>query len=92
MRKRGTWNCTIAPGRPSGVGKAGVAAGADVAIEPRFAIAQDRARGIAGRGLDGVVEPLSIAGGDQHLGVDAAKRLGVGVFDFGCDDRCMRLE
>ena len=56
---------------------------ADVAIEARLAVAQDAARRVPRGVRDGVVEPGAIAGGDQHLGVDAAERLGVGVLDLG---------
>ena len=83
--KRGTWNCTTAPGRPSGVSD-----WRDVAIEPGLAVAEDGGARVAGRGLPGHVEPVVLAGGDEDGGVDAAERLGVGVVDGGGHGRLAR--
>ena len=56
---------------------------ADESIESGLAIAQDRARGISGGSVDGMLDPPLIARSDQELDVDAAESLGVGVIDNG---------
>jgi DME family drug/metabolite transporter len=72
-----------------GRGEGRVAAGTDIAVEAGLAVAQDGARGVAGGGRDGVVEPEAIAGGDEDLRVDAAESLGVGVVDCGMVHGCV---
>lgn len=60
-----------------------VAAGADVPVQAGFAVTEDGAGGVADGGGDGVVQPTAVAGRHQHLGVDAAERLGERVLDLG---------
>jgi hypothetical protein len=60
-----------------------IAARSHVTINSCFTIAKNGARGIAGRGLHRMFDPAPIAGGDQELGIDAAKRFGVGIVDEG---------
>jgi hypothetical protein len=61
-----------------------IPAGTYVAVQARLAVAQDRAGGIAGTGVDRVIEPLSIACRDEHFGVETAEGLGVSVVDVRC--------
>jgi len=57
--------------------------GTDVPVEPCFAVAQDRTARVARRAGDSVIEPLAIASRNQEFGINAAKRLGICIFDDG---------
>jgi len=48
---------------------------------PRFRIAHDRAAGMTRYGVAAVIEPRSIASGNQEFGIDAAKPFGISIFD-----------
>ena len=68
---------------PVGGFKTLVAARANVAVQPRLAVAQNGTGSIAGAGVDRVVEPLAVFGCDQELYVDAFECLRVGVVNNG---------
>src|SRR5262245_36869039 len=76
-----------------GRGERFVAAGTDVAIDARFAIAENAARRMPRRCGAGVIQPVAVAGRDQHLGVNAAEGFGVGIVDRGghCESDWMWL-
>ncbi len=68
-------------GAAVGRGERFIAAGADVTIEPRFAVAEDRARCVARRRLHRMVEPRAITRRNQDFRINAAESLGIGVVD-----------
>src|SRR5690606_8971863 len=66
-----------------GSGDSGFAPRSDIEIESRFAIAHDRTGGVAGGGIDRMVEPNAVPGGHHDLCIETAEGLGIGVFDLG---------
>ena len=53
----------------------------DISIETRLAVAHDRRRRVAGRGVDSMIEPGAIARRDQDFGVKALEGFGVRVIN-----------
>ena len=66
-----------------GRGKRLVAARSDIAVNRGFALTEDAARGVSRCRLAGVIEPLTIAGRDQYLGINTPKRFRVRVVNDG---------
>ena len=66
-----------------GRGERLVAARPNIAINTRFAVAQNRARRVARRRIDRVLDPLPVARGDQKLDINASKSFGVRVLNDG---------
>src|SRR5687767_9835786 len=63
-------------------GERSITSGTHEAINARFAVTHDRARGMTRCRLNSVLEPLPIACCNQHFGVNAFERFGVSIFDF----------
>ena len=70
-------------GSPVGRCKRFIATRPDISINPGLAVAHDRTRCVPCRRCAGMIEPLSIAGGDQDFAKDTAKTFSVGIINDG---------
>ena len=72
--------------------KSFIAPGADKSIEPGFAIAHDRARGISGGSVHGMLDPALVTGRDQEFDVGATESFGVGIIDNGAHRQVLKIK